>query len=29
VACVAITWWCYRRTSFLVKWVPSLAAAKA
>jgi NNP family nitrate/nitrite transporter-like MFS transporter len=29
VACVAITWWCYRRTTFLVKLVPSLAQAEA
>jgi MFS transporter, NNP family, nitrate/nitrite transporter len=29
IACVAITWWHYRRTSFLVKQVPSLAHANA
>jgi NNP family nitrate/nitrite transporter-like MFS transporter len=29
VVCVAITWWCYRRTTFLVKLVPSLAQAEA
>jgi NNP family nitrate/nitrite transporter-like MFS transporter len=27
--CVAVTWWYYRRTSFLVKQVPSLANANA
>jgi NNP family nitrate/nitrite transporter-like MFS transporter len=29
VACVVITWWCYRRSSFMVKLVPSLAHANA
>jgi NNP family nitrate/nitrite transporter-like MFS transporter len=29
IACVAVTWWCYRRTKFLVKQVPSLAQANA
>jgi NNP family nitrate/nitrite transporter-like MFS transporter len=29
VACLATTWWCYVRTTFLVKRVPSLAAARA
>jgi NNP family nitrate/nitrite transporter-like MFS transporter len=29
VACVLVTWWFYRRTSFLTKQVPSLAHAEA
>lgn len=27
--CVALTWWCYLRQSFLVKQIPSLAEARA
>jgi NNP family nitrate/nitrite transporter-like MFS transporter len=29
LGCVAVTWWHYRRTRFLVKQVPSLAHANA
>jgi NNP family nitrate/nitrite transporter-like MFS transporter len=29
LVCLAVTWWCYRRSTFLVKIVPSLAEANA
>jgi NNP family nitrate/nitrite transporter-like MFS transporter len=29
LSCVALTWWCYLRSSFLVKRLPSLAGARA
>jgi MFS transporter, NNP family, nitrate/nitrite transporter len=27
--CIAMTWWYYRRTSFMTEWSPSLAGANA
>ena len=29
LSCVALTWWCYLRSAFLVKRMPSLAGARA
>ena len=29
VLCTATTWWCYVRTTFLSRWLPSLASARA